>query len=178
MSRARVRALAALLAFALTAPALSAEQAPRLQRATLTVTDLDRSLAFYRDLLGFTVRATMAYETPAMRTLFHLPEGANPTLTLLDAGEAQPRALALVSADGVEIDRAANLRNAPALVLTVSDMDAIDAAMRGAGVEVLLPPTPLLDFSGKPMGREAAYVDPDGVRVVLFEQAAPAADAP
>jgi hypothetical protein len=37
------------------------------------------------------------------------------------------------------------------------------------GHEVLLAPTPLNDFSGKPFGREAAYLDPDGVRVILFE---------
>ena len=61
---------AALLAFALAASPSWAGEAPRLQRATLTVSDLERSLAFYRDLLGFTVRATMAYETPALRTMF------------------------------------------------------------------------------------------------------------
>ena len=178
MRRGLVPCAVALLACAMALQPAGAVEPPRLQRATLTVSDLDRSLAFYRDLLGFSVRATVAYDTPALRTMFHLPEGANASLTLLDAGEDQPRALALVSADGIEVDRAANRRHAPALVLTVSDMDGIDAALRAAGVEVLLAPTPLLDFSGKPMGREAAYLDPDGVRVVLFEQAAPSAAEP
>ena len=35
--------------------------------------------------------------------------------------------------------------------------------------EEVLPPTPLNDFQGRPLGREALYLDPNGVRVVLFE---------
>lgn len=140
-----------------------------LQRATLTVSDMETSIAFYRDLLGFTVSGDAEYDTPALRTMFHVPESATPRLVLLDAGPDQPRALALVAAAGLNVDAEANRVNAPALVLNVTDLDGIQGRMRQAGVTEVLPPTPLNDFQGRPFGREALYLDPDGVRVVLFE---------
>lgn len=149
----------------------------QFQRATLTVSDMDRSLQFYRDLLGFTVSGDARYDTPALRSMFHIPEGTTPRLVLLDASATQPRALALVHADGLAVDAAANTRNAPALVVNTTELDAIMARMDASDVTVVLPPTPMNDFSGKPFGREAMVLDPDGVRLVLFDLLAPA-DAP
>lgn len=141
----------------------------RLQRATLTVSDLDASLAFYTGPMGFTLRSRSNYDTPSLRALFPMPDSATPTLALLDAGPDQPRALALLHAPGHAIDAQSNRNHAPALLYTTLEMDRVHARMEAAGVEVLLPPTPLNDFSGKPFGREAGYLDPDGVRIVLFE---------
>lgn len=153
----------------------------QFQRATLTVSDVDRSLHFYRDLLGFTVSGDARYDTPALRTMFHIPEGATPRLVLLNASATQPRALALVHADGLAVDAAANTSNAPALVVNTTELDAIMARMDASNITVVLRPTPLNDFSGKPFGREAMVLDPDGVRLVLFELLASSeapADAP
>jgi catechol 2,3-dioxygenase-like lactoylglutathione lyase family enzyme len=140
-----------------------------LQRATLTVADLERSIAFYRDLLGFTLRSRSAYDTPALRRMFAIPPGVSPELALLDSSEQQPRSLALLSAQGIQTDPRANRSVAPALLFQTKLIDEIHLAMVAADVEILLPPTPLNDFAGKPFGREAAYLDPDGVRVILFE---------
>ena len=140
-----------------------------LQRATLTVANLERSLDFYRDILGLTVSARSAYDTPALRKMFHVPERSKPELVLLDAGPEQPRALALVNAEGLAPDRGANLRHAPALLFNTAEMDRIHDAMLNSGFEILLAPSPMYDFGGNPFGREAAYLDPDGVRVILFE---------
>lgn len=148
---------------------LSATAEPSLQRATISTSDMEASMAFYRDLLGFTVSGDAAYDTPALRTMFHIPDGATPRLVLLDAGPEQPRALALVSAEGLTVDAEANHQNAPALVLNVDDLDAIQTRMLAARVTEVLAPTPLNDFQGEPFGREALYLDPNGVRVVLFE---------
>jgi catechol 2,3-dioxygenase-like lactoylglutathione lyase family enzyme len=141
----------------------------QLQRATLTVSDMDRSLHFYQDLLGFTVSGDARYDTPALRTMFHIPHDTTPRLVLLDASPAQPRALALVHADGLDVDAAANARHAPALVVNTTQLDDIMDRMNEADIAIILPPTPLNDFSGKPFGREAMVLDPDGVRLVLFE---------
>ena len=140
-----------------------------LQRATITVSDLDESIAFYTEVVGFTLNNRSHYDTESLRTLFHLDEGANPELALLDASPDQPRALALVSADGVKVDADANRKYAPAILVNSTAMDELHTRALEHGVEVLLPPTALNDFSGKPFGREAAYYDPDGVRVVVFE---------
>lgn len=141
----------------------------QLQRATLPVSDLERSIAFYTEQLGFTLRSRTEYDTPALRSMFAIPEGASPELALLDAGEGQPRALALVYARGQAVDADANRISAPALLFNTRDLDEVHARMQAAGTTVLLPPTPLLDFSGQPYGLEAAYLDPDGVRIILFD---------
>ena len=58
----------------------------------------------YRDLLGFTVSARSEYDTPALRSMFNIPDDATPGLVLLDAGSEQPRALALVHATWMPLD--------------------------------------------------------------------------
>lgn len=141
----------------------------QLQRATLTVGDMDRSIAFYTDLLGFTVSGDARYDTPALRTMFHIPDGVTPRLVLLDASPEQPRALALVHAEGLAVDADSNARHAPALVINTTQLDEILERAVAAGATVVLPATPLNDFAGNPFGREAMVLDPDGVRIVFFE---------
>jgi len=140
-----------------------------LRRATVTVNDMEASIAFYRDVLGFTVSGDARYDTPALRSMFHVPDAATPRLVLLDAGPDQPRALALIAAEGLAVDSALNARHAPALVFDVTDMDALHERLVDADARVVQPPTPLRDFSGKPFGREAMVLDPNGVRIVFFE---------
>jgi catechol 2,3-dioxygenase-like lactoylglutathione lyase family enzyme len=153
----------------LLASGVNARAELQFQRATLTVGDMERSLDFYRDLLGFTVSGDARYDTPALRAMFHIPDGSTPRLVLLDASPAQPRALALVHAEGLDVDAAANARHAPALVVNTTELDAIMSRLREADVTIIQPPTALNDFSGNPYGREAMVLDPDGVRLVLFE---------
>lgn len=141
----------------------------RLQRATITVSDAVVSIAFYRDLLGFKVSSDNVYDSPALRQMFNIPPGSTPRLVLLDGSAGQARALGLVSADGLAVDREANRLNAPALVLTVNRLDKIHQRLLTAQVEVVQAPAVLLGFNGQAIGREAMYLDPDGVRIVLFE---------
>lgn len=170
------RMLTRFLALALAAVIATSAQGATLSRATLSVSDTERSLAFYRDPLGFEVSARSEYDTPAMRAMFGIPADSTPTLILLDGSDGQARALALVTAPGMQVDAASNRKNAPALVMTTTELDRIHRDMLSARVPVVQPPTALLDFRERPIGREAMYLDPDGVRVVLFEYAPPAAD--
>ncbi len=163
------RFLIILLSLFLPVAGAMAQADLQLQRATLTVSDMDRSLNFYRDLLGFTVSGDARYDTPALRAMFHIPAGTTPRLVLLDASADQPRALALVHAEGLTVDPEANARNAPALVLNTTTLDQIMDRLVAADIRVIVSPTPLNDFSGNPFGREAMVLDPDGVRIVLFE---------
>jgi catechol 2,3-dioxygenase-like lactoylglutathione lyase family enzyme len=158
-----------LLAQSQPADSATADDEVRLQRATITVANADASIAFYRDMLGFKVSSDNAYDSPALRQMFNIPAGSTPRLVLLDGSAGQARALGLVAADGLEIDREANRVNAPALVLTVNRLDEIHARLQAAQVEVVQAPSVLLGFDGKAIGREAMYLDPDGVRIVLFE---------
>ena len=140
-----------------------------LQRAAMIVTDLDASLAFYQDVLGLTLTSRSDYSTPNFRTIFNVPEGTASEFALLDAKDRQARPIGLVEIDGVTSDVDANRTGAPAIVFGTEDMDGIYARAQDAEIEIQLEPSPLISFSGDPIGREMSMYDPDGVRVILFE---------
>ncbi|GAB4417922.1 MAG: hypothetical protein Kow00106_13870 [Anaerolineae bacterium] len=151
-----------------TPPTLPDAASAALQRATLTpaprierldhvavgVSDLERALAFYRDLLGFRVLGQI--DVP----------GAGPprTLTHLDTGRAT---LVLVSEGRVAAGSAAGAGEGERtfyLALRVCDLDAIVARLAQAGVTVLSAPV------NTPYGvRLAVIADPDGTVLHLVE---------
>jgi len=140
-----------------------------LQRAAMIVTDLDASLAFYQDVLGLTLTSRSDYSSENFRTIFKVPEGVVTEFALLDAKDRQPRPIGLVEIDGVTSNVEANRTSAPAIVFGTEDMDGIYARAKEAKIEIQLDPSPLIGFSGDPIGREMSMYDPDGVRVILFE---------
>jgi catechol 2,3-dioxygenase-like lactoylglutathione lyase family enzyme len=108
----------------------------RLEGLTLPVSDLERSLAFYRDLLGFGVE----YRNGSTIALLRIGWG---TLGLLHAeapGPAGPRT-------NVHVE------------LTTDDLDGLYGDLRGRGAEFLEPPR------DKPWERAMSLLDPDGYRV-------------
>lgn len=118
----------------------------------LTVLDVERSLAFYRGLLGF----ELAYSWPVQGT---------PVFATVKLGGA---VLGLgVARDGSGLPWTPRLEpDGPSrpveLCLTTDDVDAAVAALAVAGMPVLYPPT------DQPWGERMAYVaDPDGYRVML-----------
>jgi catechol 2,3-dioxygenase-like lactoylglutathione lyase family enzyme len=121
----------------------------------LGVADFDRSLAFYRDRLGFAVEAT--YEDPPYATLVR----AGARLSLAEAGHpAEDR-------PGVSIvappDRS---RLAAILVLEVSDCLASHEELTAAGVPFLAEP-----YSPPWGGHRCFALDPDG-NLIEIEQPA------
>lgn len=115
----------------------------------LSVADIDRSLGFYRDVLG----GEIVYRFP--------PEGPPAFLTLsfgtteLGLGlisDAPLHGRALRPASGHRIE----------LCINVADTDAALAALNAAGAPTVVSPT------DQPWGERAAYVeDPDGNLVML-----------
>ena len=141
ISRSALRALSACVFLAI----LTGAQATTFSRATLSVADAEASLAFYCDLLGFSINSRAEYDTPAMRAMFSIPDDSTPTLILLDSEDGQERALALITAPGMQIDAESNQVNAPTLVLTTTELDRIHRDMRSSGATIVQPPTPLRD---------------------------------
>ena len=138
----------------------------RLTHIGICVADLERSLRFYRDLLGFTVEHELAVE-------------GEPTDTLLRLRGTNLRALYLTR-DGVRIEllhfasppappareRAMNEHGLTHLSFRVADLDAMVAGLRAAGVRVL--EDTVLRF---PEFQSAAcfIVDPDGQLIELVQ---------
>jgi len=138
----------------------------RLTHIGICVADLERSLRFYRDLLGFAVEHELTVE-------------GEPTDTLLRLRGTKLRALYLTR-DGVRIEllhfasppappareRAMNEHGLTHLSFRVADLDAMVAGLRAAGVRVL--EETVLRF---PEFQSAAcfIVDPDGQLIELVQ---------
>ena len=123
---------------------------PRLGHVILFVSDLDASVAFYRDVVGLTYRFT-------------------------DAGYAEfdtgPTRFALYERRRAEWLTGGAVLPGPAgeVVLLVEDVDAVVDALQGRGVPVLAEP------ADRPWGHRTVHVaDPDGF-IVEFAQEVPRA---
>ncbi|MCI3279002.1 VOC family protein [Streptomyces cylindrosporus] len=112
---------------------------------TLPVSDQDRALRFYRDLLGFEVTADL--DLPQGRWLQVAPKGAQTVFTLSGPGMG-----------GFEAG------SAQGIMLVTTDVDADCARLAEAGVAVEGPG----EF---PWGRMASFADPDGNGLMLLTEA-------
>jgi len=143
--------------------------APRevaLKRVNLLVRDLDRSLAVYRDILGFRVfevseSGPQSYSYP----VFRIPPQAKLRFCTLDSS-TETRALALTEVTGVELPPQPPLHlSAP--VIRIERFDEVRAKLEAAGLGVVEPRRSKTaegrDFS------ELAFTDPDGHLVVLYQ---------
>ncbi|MFD3376003.1 MULTISPECIES: VOC family protein [unclassified Streptomyces] len=124
--------------------------APRIGHTGLNVTDLDRSLAFYRDVLGFTVIVEGKEED---RRYAFLGEDGRPVLTLWQQARHG------YTATG------AGLHHLALEVDTVEQVRAYETALRAHGVEFA--------HEGVVAHREGAasggifFHDPDGTRLEI-----------
>ncbi|MFF3512749.1 VOC family protein [Streptomyces sp. NPDC002573] len=111
---------------------------------TLPVSDQDRALRFYTELLGFKVAADRAM--PQGRWLQVAPEGAQTVFTLSgpDMGGFRPG-------------------EARGIMLVTTDVDADCARLTAAGVSVQGP-------DDLPWGRMASFQDPDGNGLMLLTE--------
>ncbi|MBE8471036.1 VOC family protein [Streptomyces justiciae] len=111
---------------------------------TLPVSDQDRALRFYIDILGMTVTADR--DMPQGRWLQVAPEGAQTVFTLSGPGMG-----------GFEPG------SARGIMLVTTDVDADCARLAEAGVSVQGP-------DELPWGRMAAFTDPDGNGLMLLTE--------
>jgi catechol 2,3-dioxygenase-like lactoylglutathione lyase family enzyme len=120
----------------------------RVTTVTIPVADQDRALAFYRDVLGFEVRADASFD--GGRWLVVAPAGGAVDFTLHPPFPGQ-------AAPGWQ----------QGLVAHTDDIAGVVAALRAAGVD-----------AGEPeqvgWGLQTQFSDPDGNGFVLVQQGAPA----
>lgn len=112
---------------------------------TLPVSDQDRALRFYTDVLGFEVAAD--HDLPQGRWLQVAPKGAQTVFTLAGPGMG-----------GFEPG------SARGIMLVTTDVDADCARLAEAGIPVDGP-------GDQPWGRMASFADPDGNGLMLLTEA-------
>jgi catechol 2,3-dioxygenase-like lactoylglutathione lyase family enzyme len=129
--------------------------------------DLERSLGFYRDLLGFRTLTEVHTADAQSAKLLRLP-GVDQRTVFLERDGVRLALYALRAPEtlGSGEPRAMNRTGFAALMLRVDDLDATLAPMRAAGVRVL--DDTRVDHPGF-RSRLVFVCDPDGALVELVE---------
>ena len=136
----------------------------------ITVSNLERSLAFWRDVLGFELSHT-AHQTGEMASEITGVEGAELKLAVVKAPGGQKIELLEYLAP-LERKRNVDLRPCDVgfvhVALIVDDLDAILSAINASGWKAAGKPQTLQ--SGPNAGKRVVYVrDPDGTTIELMQ---------
>jgi len=137
----------------------------RLSHHGLCVSDLERSLAFYRDGLGFAEVSRLRFEDPGTHRLLGLPGAVLEAVYLRRDGVTLE--LLHFPRPGTHLGagpRPMNQVGLTHLSFLVDELDALLAKLRALGGSVL--EATRLDSGGR--GNDAIFVtDPDGTRIEL-----------
>lgn len=137
---------------------------PRFQRANFLVSNLERALAFYRDILGFEV-AFIKDSAPDSYSyeVFDIPPARTLRFAVLSC-TGQPRVMALTEVSG-DLP-AAPLPRRSAIVVETPDLDRVLDEAAAAGLDVRREER--LHTQDGRVGREVGIVDADGNLVVIY----------
>src|SRR5262249_21770083 len=146
-------------------PALREDQVKGVANVGLHVADLDRSLEFYRDLLGMTVVHDSGWMSdPAVLALTATPGGKIRIVNLAGA-RAEAATITVVQVDGVaRRPQPAGQFHDPGtmhLAMDVDDLDAVLGRLRAAGVRLVAEPGGI-SGGGTGRARVVFLADPDG----------------
>lgn len=137
----------------------------RFQRGNFVVSDLERSLTFYRDVLGFEVAYKKGHNPESYSiSVFNIPDGAELGFCTLSTRD-QVRVMALTEIKGVKLPPVPPPRRS-AIVLDVTAPDSIMAGARRLGLTVY--PEERLETNDGRIGREIGIVDFDDNLVVIY----------
>jgi catechol 2,3-dioxygenase-like lactoylglutathione lyase family enzyme len=137
----------------------------RFQRANFVVSDIDRALTFYRDVLGFEVTFRKAHNPESYSfPVFEIPKNAEIGFCILSAPN-QPRIMALTQIAGVTMEPVPFPRRG-AIVLEMADPDETIEGAKELGLHVY-EESRLVTGDGR-VGREIGIVDFDGNLILIY----------
>jgi catechol 2,3-dioxygenase-like lactoylglutathione lyase family enzyme len=141
-----------------------------LHHTGYTVSDLDRSVAFYRDMLGCEVIATQEKEGGYLAAIVGYPDAHVRMAHLrIPGGGHVIELFEYLSPPGVRADVEPRNVGASHLCFVVDDLGALYARLRELGVSSFVSPPVDVD-TGINRGGLALYLrDPDGITVELFQ---------
>lgn len=145
------------------------KQIRRAHHTGLTVRSLERSVAFYRDVLGFEEVFTWNPRAPYIGELVGYPDvDLHATILRMPGSDVF---LELLEYRNVEAEAVASENGNPGtahIAFFVDDLDEVYAELTAAGVASVSPPvTPTI---GPNQGGRGVYmIDPDGFRVELIQ---------
>jgi catechol 2,3-dioxygenase-like lactoylglutathione lyase family enzyme len=134
-----------------------------------TVSDIERSVAFYRDVLGMRLVGRQTGSAPYLAQVTGFP-GVRLEIALLQpaAGGSMLELLQYVSHPATATDRATNRPGNGHLCFKVEDLEVVCAELRRRGVTLVSQSTEIT--AGSHAGGKAVYLrDPDGFTVELYQ---------
>ena len=142
-----------------------------IHHTSRTVSDMDRSLGFYRDLVGLEVVLDTEMSGPMLEAEVGL-EGAHLRLVALGTGDGQPMVelLQYLSPDPADAPTRPCDVGAHHIAVRVADIDAAYRSLTEAGVRFTAPPQEV--DAGYFAGHWTAYCfDPDDMVLELWQTA-------
>jgi catechol 2,3-dioxygenase-like lactoylglutathione lyase family enzyme len=137
----------------------------------LTVSDIERSIVFYRDHLGLELAWRQESDSPYISKLTGLP-GTHLLVAYLrppDSDGPYVELLQYLAPAGSAVDPTPNNAGTGHVCLLVDDLQAAYDRLSRSGV--LFASEPNLITAGVHAGSKSVYLqDPDGIRVELFER--------
>jgi len=137
------------------------------KRVTLVVSDLERSLEIYRDILGFQLDGIMdSSEASYSYPVFKIDPEAKIRFATLSAGPEQVRTMALTEVTGIDPPKPGR-PHMTASVIRVDDLDGVFEKLEALGLETV--PGTIAERPGEFKFAERAFVDFDGHLIVLYQ---------
>lgn len=137
------------------------------KRTNLLISDLDKSLAIYRDILGFSIhKMSDSSEDSYSYPVFNIPKEAKLKFCTLDSPD-QIRTIALTQITGIELPKQPSVPRLSASVIRVKDLPDVIKKIAALGLETTEPKIAVGSDGNTFM--EQAFVDFDGHLIVLYE---------
>lgn len=137
----------------------------RFQRANYVVSDLDRALPVYCDVLGLEVVFIKdSAEDSYSYEVFQIDKKADMRFAVL-AAPGQPNVMALTELKGIDLPEMP-LPSRSAIVLECTDFDGVLARAKAAGLKVF--EESVLETKDGRKGREGGFLDHDGNLIVIY----------
>ena len=136
-----------------------------------TVSDVDRSVAFYRDLLGLeVVRISDRSNLPAYDTILGYPD-VELRIAILShpVNEFILELVQYINPPGQTQELENRLVGASHVACEVGDVDAMYRKLKEAGYGAINPPADVVR-GGKCVARAMYALDPDGISIELFQE--------
>lgn len=132
--------------------------------SSFTVSDLERSVAFYQTIIGFRVERLFEAQGEGIRQITGFQD-AHLKIAHLLLGDFRLELVQYLTPKGVVMDLATNNVGSAHIAFYADDLDATYREMQAKGVR--FKSTPVAGAPGRP--RVAYFLDPDGMTLELSE---------
>jgi len=143
-------------------------EGPSFKRMTIMVSNLERTVRLWRDIMGFQVTISApSVSTSYSYPVFNIDKRAVIRYAMVSAGAAHQRIFAFAEINGQPVVVPQSPRVAAAVINANGRLADIIKLVQAEGLEVV--PATVLNSATQGIGIEQAFVDWDGHLIVLYE---------